>query len=272
MKKAGEVFSPFAVAWWRVFWGAVVLGGLCWRQGVLKWPQRRHWLPLIVVTILGCAAPYVVQPIVVNQQGSAFMAMNVSGVPLLTIVMSIPILGTYPSRRQFFGVCVALGCMGLMVRDGLDRAISLQTFALAFTVPLGYAITNISIRRWLHDVPSLWLTFVALAVSTVVLAPVAFFPTKISPLETTWWIALTELMLLGVFGTGLATFWFNRLVQNQGPLFAGMTTNLVPVGAVLWGSMDREQISMRQIIALAGIIVAVACVQYRPQTPGSRAE
>ena len=72
--------------------------------------------------------------------------------------------------------------------------------------------------------------------------------------------------MLGVIGTGLATFWFNRLVQDHGPLFAGMVTNLVPIGAVLIGWLDREDISLRQAGALVGIVISVACVQFRAAT------
>lgn len=261
MKKALIAFSPASIAWWRMFWGAVVLGFLCWRRGQLKAPERRHWPMLFVVAILGCAAPYFVQPIVVSHQGGAFMAMLVSCVPLLTILISIPLLGTFPSRLQLVGVCAAFCCMGLLLADGLQREIPLQDFALGFTVPFGYAITNTCIRRWMSDVPSLWLTFVALVGATFSLTPFAFNdPTSTSQ---QWWMAMSGLLVLGMLGTGLAMFWFNRLVQDHGPLFAGMTTNLVPIGAVLWGWADSEHISQRQLLALAGILIAVACVQFR---------
>lgn len=261
MKKAAIAFSPVSIGWWRVFWGAAVLLLLCWQRGLLQWPQKRHWPALMVVALLGCAAPYVVQPVVVNHQGGAFMAMAVSCVPLLTIVFSIPMLGTYPSRCQLFGVCAAFGCMGLLLFDGLKRQIPLSDFGLAVTVPLGYAITNTVIRRWLSDLPALLLTCLSLAMSTLLLTPFAFR----DPVSTTeqWLWASGGLMILGVLGTGLAMFWFNRLVQDHGPLFAGMTTNIVPIGAVLWGWIDQEAITQRQLFALGGILFAVACVQYR---------
>ncbi len=261
MKKALIAFSPTSIAWWRMFWGVVVLGFLCWQRGMLKTPERRHWPMLIGVAILGCAAPYVVQPIVVGHQGGAFMAMLVSCVPLLTILISIPLLGTFPTRLQLVGVCAAFCCLGLLLADGLQREIPLRDFALGITVPLGYAITNTSIRRWLADVPSLCLTFISLTGATIALTPLAFNDPQSTPQQ--WWLAMSGLVVLGMLGTGLAMFWFNRLVQDHGPLFAGMTTNLVPIGAVLWGWADKEDISQRQIMALAGILIAVACVQYR---------
>ena len=211
--------------------------------------------------LAGCVSPYVVQPTVVNRQGSAFMAMAVSCLPLVTVVLSIPFLRVFPTRRQLVGVCAAVCCLGVLLADGLQRQILWQDFALAGTVPLGYAITNITIRRYLLDLPSIFLTFVALAGATVVLLPFAFNGPSVEPGD--WWLAFAGLTLLGVVGTGLATFWFNRLVQDHGPLFAGMVTNLVPIGALLIGWMDQEEISMKQIGALAGILVSVACVQFR---------
>ena len=62
-------------------------------------------------------------------------------------------------------------------------------------------------------------------------------------------------------GTGLATYWFNTMIQLEGPLFAGMSTNLVPIGALLWGWWDAEEISARQVLALVGIVISVVWVQ-----------
>ena len=77
--------------------------------------------------------------------------------------------------------------------------------------------------------------------------------------------SLMAVATLGVIGTGIATFLFNRLVQDQGPLFAGMTTNMVPIGAVLWGRADGEPISFIQMVALTGILVMVTYVQTAPK-------
>jgi hypothetical protein len=60
----------------------------------------------------------------------------------------------------------------------------------------------------------------------------------------------------------LLTRLFNHLIREHGPLFAGMVTNLVPVGALIWGWIDHEQVTPQQITALAGLIVMVTLVQY----------
>ena len=51
------------------------------------------------------------------------------------------------------------------------------------------------------------------------------------------------------------------LVLKRGPLFAGMTTYVVPVIALLWGTLDHEKISPMQLAAIAGVLTMVAIVQ-----------
>ena len=124
MKKATLGLGPLNVAAWRCIWGAAVLGFLCWRGGLLAVPRRKLWPPIALVTLLGCAWPYAVQPGVVARQGSALMALVVSFLPLATIVASIPLLRQRPTLRQFAGVCGALCCLVLLLADGLARDIA----------------------------------------------------------------------------------------------------------------------------------------------------
>jgi drug/metabolite transporter (DMT)-like permease len=129
-------------------------------------------------------------------------------------------------------------------------------------VPLGYAIANTVIRRWLPHVTPLLLTFLTFLVSAVILTPAACL-VQAPESSGDWMSALTALLFLGVVGTGLATLLFNNLIRDHGPLFAGMTTNLVPLGAILFAWFDAEQITLWQGMALLGILVMVALVQYR---------
>ena len=59
---------------------------------------------------------------------------------------------------------------------------------------------------------------------------------------------------------------FIWMILKKGPLFAGMTTYVVPVLALLWGTLDHETISTQQMLAIGGVLAMVALVQT-----GSRA-
>src|SRR4029077_3003114 len=75
--------------------------------------------------------------------------------------------------------------------------------------------------------------------------------------------AVTYLLLLGVVGSGVSTMAYIWLVLKRGPLFAGMTTYVVPVIALLWGTLDHEAISGQQAMAIAGVLGMVALVQTK---------
>lgn len=263
MKKATLALSPVEIAAWRVISGAVALGILGWWQKSLRMPRRKDggWLAFLVVA--GYAWPFSLQPYLVALHGSALIGMTVSFVPLLTILVSIPVLGVYPTVRQLFGVLGALVCLGVLVMDGLQRHIPLSDLCLAGTVPLGYALCNTFIRRWLTHVGSLTLSFQSLVATSLVLFPLSL--TSLGPqpvIRTNWGLALASVAVLGILGTGVATWLFNKLIQDEGPLFAGMVTNLVPIGAVLWGWLDHERVTTAQLVALVGIVLMVTIVQF----------
>jgi drug/metabolite transporter (DMT)-like permease len=143
---------------------------------------------------------------------------------------------------------------------------------LASSVPLGYAIANTIIRRSLRHVSPLELTLVSLASAGALLLPAAFFtvpPTTAN--QADFPAAVACLAILGIVGTGLAMYLFNKLIHEQGPLFAGMVTNLSPVGALLWGWVDRERVTPMQVIALAGLVAMVTIVQFGAAVAPARA-
>ncbi|MFN5300897.1 MAG: DMT family transporter, partial [Planctomycetaceae bacterium] len=180
MKKAVQGYSPSEVAVGRVLGGVLTLLLLCWWRRAMRPLSRREWGWVAVVALLGSAWPYTVQPLVVARQGSAFVALAVSLVPLLTVVISAVVLKTYPSRWQLVGVLGALLCLAGLLADGVRRAIPLSDFLWAATVPVGYAVANIVVRRQLRAVPPLWLTCLSLGLAALVLVP-------LSPLLSQWW-------------------------------------------------------------------------------------
>ncbi len=273
MKKGVVCFSPTAIGAWRLIGGAAILG-LAWWKAHSPWMIRRPDLgALAFVVLFGFAVPFSVQPYLIARDGSAFIAMMVCFTPLLTIAASILLLGVYPARRQLLGVLGALGFMSLLLVDGVNRQIPIADLGLALTVPLCYALTNTTIRRSLSHVPPLELSFVSLTAAAALLLPISillpFEPASVASADYN--LAVGSLLFLGVVGTGISTFLFTQLIQNHGPLFAGMTTNVVPIGALLWGWADHEQVTGTQLVALAGLVSMVTVVQFGAVRPGKSA-
>ncbi|HET6426634.1 MAG TPA: DMT family transporter [Planctomycetaceae bacterium] len=262
MKRAAGGLSPLSIGAGRVLFGAaILLLVLCW----LRQPRGFRWKDagsLFGIVVTGFAWPYCVQPELISRHGSAFIGMSVGFTPLLTLGISVIALGTIPTARQVIGVAGALVCLCVLMWDGWQRAVPSTDLLLAFSVPLTYAIANNWIRRSMTHVPPIELTFLCLLGSGVLLLPLAWVMPARAATTASWEVAWGSVALLGVVGTGFATCLFNRLIQEEGPLFAAMVTNLVPLFAMAWGFADAEQISLRQLIAVMGVLLMVLLVQY----------
>jgi drug/metabolite transporter (DMT)-like permease len=275
MKRALESFEYFSVGAARVFFGAVALGAI-WHWQKRRWPLvKKDILPLVCVSLVGYAVPFSLQPYIVREveqvagHGSAFGGMLVSFVPLLTILVSIPLLGVYPTKRQLIGVIGGFGGIYALFAAELNHDVPLRLLLLGSVTPLCYALANTYVKRRFHDVPVMALAFSELAITAMMLAPLAGMFDTVDRNEALT-MSVTCLLILGVLCTGVATAMFYKLIQGHGPLFAGMVAYIIPCVAMGVGYLDGEKIVASQIGAIASIFVMVALVQYR--SPGASAQ
>ena len=119
MERATHAFGPVGVAIGRLAGGAAVLAIVWWVQ---RGRHRVDWadVPRIAgVALVGTAVPFAVQPYCLAQGfGHSYFGMMVGLVPLATIVVSVPMLGVWPTGRQVVGVLGGFVCMLLLVHDG----------------------------------------------------------------------------------------------------------------------------------------------------------
>jgi threonine/homoserine efflux transporter RhtA len=111
MERATHAFGPVGVGIGRLLGGAAVLAGVWW------WQRQRHQVLLsdvariAGVALVGTSWPFVVQPYCLGRGfGHSYFGMMVALVPLATIVVSVPMLGIWPAKRQLVGVLGGFGC------------------------------------------------------------------------------------------------------------------------------------------------------------------
>lgn len=270
MSRAGLAMGPVTIGAARLGGAALVLL-IAW--GLLSPAARvpRGKLPAcLLVGLMANGYPYCAVAYLVAQGfGHSFFGVMVAFTPLLTVIASAPLLGVWPTTRQLVGVLGGLVFMGLLLVDGWERGMSLALLSVAFSVPLAYATANTLMRRILSDVPPTALTATLMGIPALVLTPLALATPLLAPLGLAgpespahWPTALAATVWLGVLGTGLTMWLFVQMVQQQGPLFAGMVTYVVPVVAMLWGVADGETITWLQLAAIIGILLSVTLVQY----------
>lgn len=270
MERATHAFGPVAVGIGRLTGGAVVVSIVWWLQRTRHQVSASDALQIGGIALLGTALPFVVQPYCMARGfGHSYFGMMVALTPLATLLVSIPMLGLWPSARQLIGVVGGFLCMLLILQDGSDRGMSIGLLALAVTVPLSYALGNTYIKWKLSHVHAVPLTSLLLALAAAWLVPLELIPGLLDGVgmsgptsRTDWTVAILCLALLGTVGTGVAILLFIGLVQKRGPLFAGMVTYVVPVLALLWGLVDGEAVSQQQLGAMVGVLAMVALVQF----------
>ena len=123
------------------------------------------------------APPQVIQAYVLEQGfGHSFFGTMVAAIPLLTILVSVPMLGMLPTGRELFGVLGGLACMFLLVEDGVHRGMSSGLLALTLIIPLSSALSNTFIKWKLPHVPAAPLTTMLLVVAGLALVPLQLSP------------------------------------------------------------------------------------------------
>lgn len=272
LERVTHVLGPLEIALWRFGGGATVLAVIWWLSHRTYRPSRNECLIIALVGLAFCAPPQIILPYLIGQGfGHSFFGQMVALVPLITILVSIPLLGVLPTTRQLLGVLGGLACMWLIVDDGFNRGMSVGFLALTLWIPISSALSNTVIKWKLRQVPAVPLTVTMLAVSGLWLTPLPLSPATMNalhlaapvsvPMANPTIVSWVQLFILTVVATGLSTATFVWMILKRGPLFAGMTTYVVPVLALLWGQIDREKISPQQVAAIVGVLSMVALVQ-----------
>lgn len=270
MDRAMYAFGPIEIGLYRMLGGAAILALYC--AASRQWAnfRRRDALHIAVVGFLANSYPFVVQPYVMRRAGEhAYFGLMVALVPLATILLSVPMLGQRPTPRQLAGVMGGLVFTGLIVLEGRQRGFDPTLLAFAVSVPISYALGNTYIKWKLDHLPAAPLTTMFLATGGAMLLPLALTPGLSSALELQgpakphdWPLAIGSLAALSVVGTGIAILLFIHLIQTQGPLFAGMVTYVIPILSLIWGHYDDEPLTALQVLAVAGVLIMVALVQW----------
>ncbi len=260
MKKAGLVFGPLTIGASTTFGGALVLW-ISWLVKRNPWQvRRRHLIPLSIVSLLGYIFPYAAQPFLIQLIGHGFIGMMVALVPIFTILVSIPLLSIYPSRKQFFGILIGMVCLLLMVIDGLDRNVSWFYLFVTLSVPLCYAISNTLVQRSFQDLPPVILVALFMTAGAVVLTPLSLIFETIT-IDDNFFQAAGAIVLLSIFARGIAMLFFYKMIKVDGPLFAGMVTYVIPIQALMWSWLDNERITFMQVSAILIVLLVVGVVQ-----------
>lgn len=265
-KETGDaIFSSNQVGTLRMLLAATVFLPIGLRHiSVLK--NKKMFLNLMGVAFLGNFFPAFLFTFAETGISSGYAGMLNSCVPIFTLIIGASLFRQKLLRLQVVGVI--LGTIGII---GLVNGVSVvdtsgqwyHVFAVVCAT-LCYASSVNIIRHNLGHLKPLAVTSVAFSLSFLP-ALVLFFVFDVpSTIESNPHapVALSYIGVLAIFGTAIAVWIFNHLINRSSALFASSVTYFIPIVAVIIGFIDNEEISGLQIISmfviLGGVFIANA--------------
>jgi len=256
IKKALVGFTPIEVGALRMLVTAIFL--LLIGFNSLKRIRKRHWKYILYTALLGTFFPAFMFAYAITKIDSSIAAILNSLTPFNTFIIGAVAFGFVFKKKQFIGVIIGLIGTSILILKGATLHPN-QNYWYAILViisSVGYAINVNVIKKHLHDLDGLAITtgnFLLLIIPVVfVLLFSGFFSTLEFNAETN--TALGYIVVLSIFGTGIAKIMFNDLVHMSSPIFSASVTYLIPIVAVFWGVIDGEKLSLIQLLG-GGIIL-----------------
>jgi drug/metabolite transporter (DMT)-like permease len=276
IKDALAGLAPVYIALYRIGLGAVTLLLLLAVRRMALPRSARLWGHLFLFSLFAATIPFTLFGYAEQRVPSVLAGIWNGTAPLTTLVVTlVAVRSQRPSRRQIAGLLT--GFAGVLVVLGVwngvgGSSLSGQLMLLGAVVCYGIAFNYI---RWLmqhYDVSAFQLSAGQLLMSTlhlVVAAPlIAGLPPAPSALTLRVWFAV---VMLGVFGTGIAFALNFHVVQVAGITTGSMVTYFPPFVAAIAGVIVLgEHLTWHQpvggLIVLAGVGISQGLlVRRRPR-------
>lgn len=189
--------------------------------------------------------------------------------PIFAIVTGALFFHTSIPGNKIIGIVVGfVGSVLLVLSQGLNASGNLYFIILVVCATLLYGINVNMVHKHLSQVRSLTIASVALSLcaipALIVLIATGYFnhfSTSKPFIEST-----VASAILGIGGTAIATILFYVLIKKAGVIFSSMVTYGIPIVAILWGLLYKEQVTWKEIFALFVILIGVFIANRGPKT------
>ncbi|MBK9545059.1 MAG: DMT family transporter [Dehalococcoidia bacterium] len=256
--------DPMGMSGVRTALGAATLLPFAWRARKGFRQSRATWLGLAGLGALNFAIPWTIFGIAEKHVPSGAAAVANACTPLWSAILATTLLKADSLGPQRIAG-LSLGFAGVLVLMGRDLAnlsgSEAASILLVVVATFCYAVSAVSIRRWLGHVPAVPLATAQVATAAVLLLPAAFLTGAFEGAELTPRV-VGSVAALGAFGSGIAVVAYMYLIQQAGPVRASVVTYLVPpVGVLLGWLFLEEAVGWNLLAALGCILAGVALVQ-----------
>lgn len=259
VKRGLEAFSPLQVAAIRTTVGFSVLS--IYALWVIQKVPRRKFIFLFLSGMMGIFIPAFLFSFAQTKLSSSLAGILNALTPLFTLLIGIAFYQQKGSQAKYWGVFLGLiGSVGLSLLSAKAGTLGFNSYIfLVVTATVLYGINVNLVKHYLSDVKPIYVSTLSLFYIGP-LALITFWQTDvITTLQTQKGSgqALMYLILLGTFSTVIATIFFNYLLQVSSAVFASSVTYLIPIVAIIWGFLDKENLHWSHLLCFGIILLGV---------------
>ena len=223
-----------------------------------KWPEfRTHWPHILVIGLISTAIPASMLSISTQYTSAGFASILNALTPLFSALVAWLWLKESMTVPVVAGI--TLGFIGVLVmvfdRQSITANFVLLPILAGVTGTFLYGLTGNYSRRFVQAVSPIVIAAGCQLFSALFMVPLSFFLWPATSIPTQGWLYGA---ILGVFCTGVAFILYFHLLEKLGVVRTVVVTYLVPVFAMLWGTVFlAETITLKMLLGAALILAGV---------------
>lgn len=261
-KMAASVIEPSAMSFFRWFFAMLVLTPFCLPKVIKQWPVIKPYLSkLAFLAMLGMVLNQSLGYYAGLTTTASNMALITSLVPLLSVFMSVPLLGKKISPLSIIGGIISLAGLSFMLGQGdmtffLHQNVT-QGDALMVVAAFCYAAYCVLLKRWKMPLSNWTLIYMQGLFAVLMLAPLWLSSHHLAPTAGSF----SLIAYASVAASILAPWMWVKAIDAIGADSSAMFMNLLPVVAVtLAATLLDENIQsyhvMGGIMVISGVILS----------------
>jgi len=228
----------------------------------LKKIEKKHYKPVVISAFLGTFIPVYMFALAETEIDSAIASILNSLTPLNTLIFGFFFFNMTFRKNQVIGIIIGLAGTLLLIVSGAnlnpDQNYWFSMFVIMASVCYAFNVNIIKI--YMQDLSAMSIAvgnFLVITIPALIVLLLTGFFTGGLLSSSVVQESLLYIVVLAIFGTGIAKVMFNKLVQISTPIFSSSVTYTIPIVALLWGVLDGEKLNFMQILATLIILLGV---------------
>jgi len=216
-------------------------------------------VPIVILTgVLGNLLPAFLFSIAIEHNIASSLAGILNSLtPLFVILIGVLFFQTTISRRKMIGVLI--GFVGLVILSIAKGPVSISDLGFTMLILLATILYGVNVNivgTFLKGLDPIKMATVSIAFLIIPTAIVLWLkPVSLESAEVRE--SVYAIVLLGLLGSAAATVIFYALIKRAGGLFASLVTYVIPLIAMFWGFLAKEDVGLLQLGCLGIILIGV---------------